>query len=108
MSDLNFDEITSTFIKTVGFSGLDDTTQDEIMKKALEKITQQTDFIVFIPLSEDFKNELLEDEGRTLKIPLDGEKLKEKVYVKLDDYKTNEKENFGKRFCITFMLAEEY
>jgi len=108
MKNLNFDELTSTIVKTIGFADLTDTLQDEIMRIGLSKITQATDFLVFVPSPKGVKNEIYEDEGKTLKIPFNAEELKEKVYVKLDDYKGNEQENFNKRFVITFMLANEY
>lgn len=99
--ELNFDEITSTIVKTIGFNGLNSTTQDEIFKIALSRITEKTDFIVF---KKEATQERYEDENRTLVIPYDVQK----VYVKLDDYKGNEQHNFNKRFAITFMLADEY
>lgn len=106
---LNFDEITSTFVKTVGFQNrLDGTEQDEVMKLALEKITPTTDFIIF----RADEKEHYEDEDRTFVIPFKSLKWSDlsspKIYVKLDDFKGVETYNFDKRFKITFMLAEEY
>ena len=105
---LNFDEITSTFVKTVGFQNrLDGTEQDELMKLALGKITPTTNFIVF----RADEQEHYEDENRTFVIPFKSLKWSDsspKIYVKLDDFKGFELDNYGKRYRITFMLAEEY
>lgn len=93
-------------VATNGFRSLEERTQVEIIKRALDKITPKTDMVVFRKFLSGDK-EHYEDEDRTFVMALpDG--CEKKVYVKLDDFKGNEERSFGFRWVITFMLADEY
>ncbi|RLF38194.1 MAG: hypothetical protein DRN03_00330 [Thermoplasmata archaeon] len=94
---------------TVGFRSLPSDIQTEIIKKAMEKISPKTDFIVF---RNEPGEDHYEDEGRTYVYYMPN--LPKKVYVKLDDFGSPEilSEQLGTkvntRYVVTFMLAEEY
>lgn len=96
---------------TMGFQGIDDDSiGGDIITKAIGWIKpDKPDFLVFDPEAE--KTEY-EDEGRTLHIAYP--RLKDKVYVKLDDFGSAEalSENVGQKvntqYAVTFMLAGEY
>ena len=82
--------------------------QGEIMTIALSKINPKTDWVVF---KKEAKKEHLEDEGRTLVVPMD---IPKNVYAILDDYGDVEilSNNLGHKvntkYVVTFLLAEEY
>ncbi len=96
---------------TRGFQCIeDDDVGGDIITKAIGWIKpDKPDFLVFDPEAE--KTEY-EDDGRTLHIAYP--QLKDKVYVKLDDFGSAEalSENAGQKvntqYAVTFMLAEEY
>jgi hypothetical protein len=95
----------------MGFQGIDDDSiGGDIITKAIGWIKpDKPDFLVFDP---EAKKTGYEDEGRTLHIAYP--RLKDKVYVKLDDFGSAEalSENVGQKvntqYAVTFMLAEEY
>ncbi len=67
------------------------------------------DFLVFDP---EAKQKRIEDQGRSLTIPM--KTLRDKVYVKLDDYGSPEELSrqvgypVSTQFAITFMLPEDW
>ena len=97
-------------MRTRGFIySIDEGTQVEITEEGLKRIDPKApNFIVFDPKAE---KERTEDNGESLILP---SKAKEKVYVKLDDFGSNEalSESYGHpvntQFAVTFLLAEEY
>lgn len=97
-------------LMTRGFQfGIPQPTQRNILEKGLDRIDPKApNFIVFDPKAE---KERKEDNEESLILPTDAE---EKVYVKLDDFGSNEalSENCGysvnTQFAVTFLLAEEY
>jgi len=98
----------AVILKTRGFLSLPKKVQEYVIEKTLERITTETDMIVFDP---DAADERYEDEGRTLILPT---YYMEKVYAKLDDY--GSAENLSNkigykvttRYVITFLLPEEW
>jgi len=96
---------------TCGFRGIeDDDVGGDIITKSIGWINpEKPDFLVFDPKATETE---YEDEGRTLHIAYP--KLKDKVFVKLDDFGSAEalSENAGQKlntqYAVTFMLAEEY
>lgn len=106
-------------VSTQGFLEIDDATRAIIMRMAIREAGGKgknqydeliPDLIVFDP-RPDAKQQY-EDEGRTLRIPL--QKISSKVYAKLDDYHDAEtlSEQVGHKvnihYVLTFMMAEEY
>lgn len=95
--------------------------QQKILAITLQNIKPERDFIVFDPayaVSDEATRDsysykpTVEDEGRTLKVPLRD--LEEKVYAKLDDFGSIEalRENSGihvnTQYAVTVMLASDY
>ncbi len=96
---------------TQGFQGIeDDDIGGDIIAQTIGLIQpDKPDFLVFDPKATRTHHE---DEGRTLHIAYP--RLKDKVYVKLDDFGSAEalSENAGQKlntqYAVTFMLATEY
>lgn len=106
---------TSNFINS---SEIPDTLKGLIIRKALNQFmnNQKIDFLIFEGKGDKV---LIEDEGRSMRIPIPY--LSVKCYAKLDDYgePSERVERYGKevaeeldsintRYVATIMLAEDY
>jgi len=110
----------TTVMLTIGFrTEIPEPHFTNIMGFAMQHVRpEKPDMIVFTPDTQ--KKRHLEDEGRTLIVPVEG--LPKKVYAKLDNFQPPEtwdkvysqedaqelKDAGIRQFTLTFMLAEEY